>query len=172
MKRSLLAVGVLWIVILAGVVGMKEFTLRTGKEVLLQTVPVDPRDMFRGDYVILSYPISTVDVTPFGLKGTEFSPGQEAYVLLGSEGPYSVVTGLQRRRPDPGILCIKGTVRTASPTQLIMEYGIESYFVPEGKGHALEQARGKTMDVKASIDKFGHAAIKTLLIGGQEVRFK
>lgn len=32
--------------------------LRNGKEVLLKTVPVDPRDLLRGDYVILSYDIS------------------------------------------------------------------------------------------------------------------
>ena len=32
--------------------------LRSGRDVLLKTVPVDPRDLLRGDYVILSYDIS------------------------------------------------------------------------------------------------------------------
>ena len=33
-------------------------TLTTGETILLRVVPVDPRDLFRGDYVILSYEIS------------------------------------------------------------------------------------------------------------------
>ena len=34
--------------------------LREGREVTLQTRPVDPRDFLRGDYVVLSYDISSV----------------------------------------------------------------------------------------------------------------
>ena len=46
--------------------------LRSGTEVLLKTAPVDPRDLLRGDYVILTYDISTISTTsitgtrPFG----------------------------------------------------------------------------------------------------------
>ena len=32
--------------------------LREGREVTLQTRPVDPRDLLRGDYVVLGYDIS------------------------------------------------------------------------------------------------------------------
>ena len=172
MKRSLLMVGILWAAILAGVVGSKEFTLRTGKEILLHTVPVDPRDLFRGDYVVLSYPVSTIDTAQFGIKGQTFSPGQDVYVLLGNDGPYSVATGVRDRRPHDGHLFLKGTVKSASPAQFTVEYGIESYFVPEGKGGSLERARGHTLDVKASVDRLGRAAIKSLLIDGKEARFR
>ena len=34
--------------------------LRSGADIKLKTLPVDPRDLLRGDYVILSYPISTI----------------------------------------------------------------------------------------------------------------
>ena len=34
--------------------------LRSGTDVRLKTLPVDPRDLLRGDYVILSYGISSI----------------------------------------------------------------------------------------------------------------
>ena len=43
--------------LLIGMVGFKEFTLQTGTDVVLQTVPVDPRSLLQGDYVILRYEI-------------------------------------------------------------------------------------------------------------------
>ena len=39
---------------LVGMVAIKQRTLITGTPVLLKTEPVDPRSLFRGDYVILS----------------------------------------------------------------------------------------------------------------------
>ena len=40
----------LQIVFLLSLIGTKVFTLATGEKVLLEVVPVDPRDIFRGDY--------------------------------------------------------------------------------------------------------------------------
>lgn len=34
--------------------------LTSGREIVLETVPVDPRSLFRGDYVTLRYAISPV----------------------------------------------------------------------------------------------------------------
>jgi uncharacterized membrane-anchored protein len=43
----------------------QERALRVGQLILLETRPVDPRDMLRGDYVILSYKISDVLLSAF-----------------------------------------------------------------------------------------------------------
>ena len=61
-KIKFFGIGVLWLVIIGGFIFSKQMTLLTGKEVLLKTVPVDPRDLFRGDYVVLRYDISTIDL--------------------------------------------------------------------------------------------------------------
>ncbi len=51
-----------------------------GKTVLLQVVPVDPRDLFRGDYVTLGYDISRVSLAnfhagePVGLRASYLTP--------------------------------------------------------------------------------------------------
>ena len=41
-------------------IAMRAIPLVTGQTVLVQVEPVDPRDLFRGDYVILSYDFSRV----------------------------------------------------------------------------------------------------------------
>ncbi|HZA25209.1 MAG TPA: GDYXXLXY domain-containing protein, partial [Dehalococcoidia bacterium] len=48
------------LVLLLAMVGFKEYTLRTGTVVTLQTVPVDPRSILQGDYAILQYRIATL----------------------------------------------------------------------------------------------------------------
>src|SRR3989344_3670842 len=60
-KKVFLFIGLFWLAIFAVFIASKESVLRGGQEVLLQTVPVDPRDIFRGDYVTLRYEISTLD---------------------------------------------------------------------------------------------------------------
>ena len=34
--------------------------LKNGREIVLPIIPVDPRSLFRGDYVILDYPVTAV----------------------------------------------------------------------------------------------------------------
>ena len=59
---------------------MQENLRRTGQQVILDTMPVDPRDILRGDYVDLSYEIGR------GEKAVAFaqtlSASQPVYALL------------------------------------------------------------------------------------------
>jgi uncharacterized membrane-anchored protein len=171
MKRALIATGCLWLVILGGAVGIHEFTLRTGQTVLLKTQPVDPRDLFRGDYVILSYEISTLDLGTLGAGQITPTQGKDVYVTLRPEGQYHSARGIHAQRPSDGGVFLKGRVRSISGHMVRVEYGIESYFVPEGEGLVLEDAAGGSLEVSAAVDRFGNAAIKALLLDGKEVHF-
>ena len=171
-KKLFILIGIFWLIIIIGFIAIKEFTLQTGKEVLLKTVPVDPRDLFRGDYVILAYEISTIDLNSIWANYTNFKFGDKIYVVLKEEKGYAIPSKIYRDIPKHESLFLKGTVKYVRAKNLTVEYGIESYFVPEGKGKEIERARGKTLDVKVSIDKYGKAVIKSLLMDGQEIRFK
>ena len=46
---------------LVWMVGARVSLLSSGREVVLETVPVDPRSIFRGDYVRLAYKISRLE---------------------------------------------------------------------------------------------------------------
>ena len=48
--------------VLAGMVVDRVRLLKTGREITLPIVPVDPRDLFRGQYVRLGYDISRIPV--------------------------------------------------------------------------------------------------------------
>ena len=79
LPRYILAALVLCGLILATVV-QRAAILRSGQEVRLEVVPVDPRALFRGDYVVLTYRIGTVDV-PKDVT-TAFTRGQQVFVTL------------------------------------------------------------------------------------------
>jgi len=72
----------LQVALLIGIITYRQYWVATGEKVLLRTAPVDPRDIFRGDYVSLRYDISTLDLDGLGVKES-FKPNEK--VLLSSK---------------------------------------------------------------------------------------
>ncbi len=187
-KKILYLTIVFWLLIFSGFIAYKEYTLRTGTEVLLKTLPVDPRDLFRGDYVTLNYEISTLDMEKLPSEESYFYSDEPVYLALELKNGYGVPKKVYTTPPEDG-LYIKGKVKdilydwetdesgiTTEETikELRVDYGIESYFVPEGKGMEIEKAQRteKTeVDAKIIVDKYGNAVIKSLLIDGKEIEF-
>jgi uncharacterized membrane-anchored protein len=163
--------GIAWLVIIGSYIVIKEYVLRTGQEVILRTIPVDPRDLFRGDYVILSYPISNIDTKSLPAERNDFKIGDHIFVELTIKDKYAEATRINAA-PKKDTLAIRGTIKDIFGGRLSIEYGIESYFVPEGNGKELERMIGKNLDVKAVISKSGKAIIKSLLIDGKELTYR
>jgi uncharacterized membrane-anchored protein len=181
---------VFWLLIFSGFIAYKEYTLRTGTEVLFKTLPVDPRDLFRGDYVTLNYEISTLDMEKLPSEESDFYNDEPVYLALELKNGYGIPKKISTTPPEDG-LYIKGKVKDviydwetdesgvtkgeATVKELRVDYGIESYFVPEGRGMEIEKAQRteKTeVDAKVIIDKYGNAVIKSLLIDGKELEFQ
>nr|WP_128928987.1 GDYXXLXY domain-containing protein [Bradyrhizobium guangxiense] len=153
--------------------------LREGVEVTLQTQPVDPRDLLRGDYVVLRYDISQLPAGPLAGKpsGTR-KPVVFVKLVPNASGLYGAVSVHAEPVPvtAPEIL-IRGRVGyscgSTSPIfcdKLTIKYGLESYFVPEGEGGKLEQARNQQkLRIVAAVLPSGRAAIKRLLLDGEPV---
>lgn len=130
-------------------------TLMYGQEIMITTRPVDPRDVFRGDYVILNYDINElpIDRVPAVFK-TEEEWGKlrrtPLYVLLKKEGSYYVADSASFERPAEGIY-LKGffqypvwnqTGEFMSPmniTGIQVTYNLDQFFVPENTGLTLEE---------------------------------
>lgn len=155
-KLGFLAIVAAQVVLLLGMVGFKEFTLRTGTTVVLQTVPVDPRSLLQGDYVVLRYEISRLPD-----RYRSFDRGQDVDVLLSEGKDVWQATYYARSAPREGTVFIKGTVDDRGS----LDFGIGTYFVPEGTGRPIERSRD--VKVKVSVDRFGHAVIKELLVDGE-----
>jgi uncharacterized membrane-anchored protein len=153
--------------------------LREGREVTLQTRPVDPRDLLRGDYVVLGYDISQLPAGALaGQPTAERNPVVFVKLAPDANGLYQAVSvhAAPVTVAAPEVL-IRGRVSyscgSTSRTfcdRLTIRYGLESYFVPEGEGKTLEQARNQQkLRVVAAVLPSGRAAIKRLLLDGEPV---
>jgi uncharacterized membrane-anchored protein len=153
--------------------------LREGTEVTLQTSPVDPRDVLRGDYVVLNYDISQLPAGPLqnqpaGARNpivfVKLAPNRDGlYQAVSVHTEAVAVTSpevLIRGRVAYGATCAP-KARTFCD-KLRVHYDLESYFVPEGEGRKLEQARNqRKLTVVAAVLPSGRAAIKRLMIDGE-----
>lgn len=161
-KKTFIIILVFWVVIIGSFIGFKEFTLRTGNAVLLKTVPVDPRDLFRGDYVVLEYEISTINALNMSYKSHDFKEKDKIYVLLNVDHKkIAIAIDIDKKKPKEAFF-IQGTVTDIYKDNLSIEYGIESYFVPEGEGLEIERKLGQTY-AEVAIDSFGKSAVKSLI---------
>ena len=157
------------ILLLLAIIGGKEYTLHVGTTVVLQTVPVDPRSLLQGDYAILRYEISTLPGIS-GLSPGEISAlpsvmglslGSTQYVYLVERGEVWEALRHSTRKPSSGEVFIKGTVDSRG----LLDFGIGTYFVPEGTGHIIERAGD--LKVEVSVDSRGKAVIKRVLVDGE-----
>lgn len=145
--------------------------IRNGQEIRLDIVPVDPRSLFRGDYVILSYEITRLDTEKLAGED-EFKSKSFIYVTLnrdadGSWKPVSLSKEMPEVKGGDGEAVIRGRVQWGRK-QLRVKYGIESYFVEEGEGKRLEKLVGeKKLAVLVAVAADGVSAIKGLLIDGK-----
>lgn len=176
----LVLVVVLQTAALVGMVAIKHRTLVTGTPVLLETMPVDPRSLFRGDYVTLNYAIGSLDYDEVG-GDRDFERHDRIYVLLHEGETYWEPVSIHREMParEPGTIAIGGEVQYSGiwvdgqrRAGINVRYGIESYFVPEGKGREIELPRNEgKVAILVAVDGKGDAAIKAVLVDG-EVRYE
>ena len=156
-RIAFLSVVAAQLVFLIGFIGIRETALFSGTEVVLQTVPVDPRSLLQGDYAILDYEIATLP----GYMETR-GIGETVYVELrrGSNAwtawDYSVSPA-----HCEGEICIKGRIDDRGR----LDFGIGTYFVPEGTGRIIERA--DDVKVVVSVDDDGNAVIKDVLVDGE-----
>lgn len=234
----------LQVLLLTGMIAYRQYWVSTGERILLRTAPVDPRDIFRGDYVQLSYEITNLDLDMFSVK-EGFKPNEKIYVVLEkyADGTFKA-SSLSKSQPSGGkfiqgrvrnemqasrwevsvrddsnnirilkprwffgfkngdraVFCLdkrdnvinqfkedvnnkpqcptgisfRGTIEDIKETkfkQLTVEYGIESYFVEEGKGKGIETARNaRELKVEVSLRGDGKGIITGLVVDGTVVK--
>jgi uncharacterized membrane-anchored protein len=161
-----LALQTAWVL---GTVVAQERALFHGKVVLLETRPVDPRDLLRGDYVILNYAISSIPASAFaGERSKSIPAGETVYVLLEKKGEFhqAVRASATPLEPDSNQVMIKGVSRSwfdgaRNQSRTIVEYGLERYYVTEGTGNPT----GK-LTVQVAVPASGQGVIKQVFVDG------
>ncbi len=152
MKKFAYIVLGIWFVVIASMVAKNEYTLRYGKEVYLKTVPVDPRDLMRGDYVVLNYEIAQLR------SKARYMPNKPLYLVLDvNDDNVASLRYISITKPAENRFFITGKIKPNRPN--IIEFGIESYFVPEGEGKKLEEELTDGTLIKVAIDGNGVAKV-------------
>jgi uncharacterized membrane-anchored protein len=114
------------------------YPLWIGEPVTLALEPVDPRSLFRGNYVALDYEISDLD-PDLAAPGAHFARGDLVYVTLERRGAVHRATAVSHEPPDGGGPTLRGRVAGASAHYIEITYGIEAYFAPRERAEALER---------------------------------
>jgi uncharacterized membrane-anchored protein len=172
--------------------------LATGKPVLLAVETRDPRDLFRGEYSVLTYEIGrprNLLASPAGLGGTCdlarrptcFVPsGKDVYVRLEPDAG-GVHRGVEVlfQRPVEGVAYIAGKIRsgTLSSTgagtatakceqaacfQGDIAYGIENWFGPQGVPAKVDRIDRRDILVRARLDAAGRPVLDALVVKGED----
>src|ERR1017187_7522666 len=132
---------------LLGTVAVQEHALANGKVILLETARVDPRDLLRGDYLILNYKISDVPTNLFSPPVKKDLPyDTKVFVALApATNQFYVVVKASTNEfvPATDEVLLKGRSawprRNASTNSIHVEYGLERYYVAEGTGNRSEE---------------------------------
>jgi uncharacterized membrane-anchored protein/uncharacterized membrane protein len=140
-------------------IGKSEYLLSHGQLIKLQLEPLDPRSLIQGDYVRLRYTISQPPI--FDSKNGDVPSKQKIAVVLApnsATGVYEFSRVYTKGETlGPGEVRINGTRMGYEG----IDYGIETYFIPEGTGRNYEQ-HAKFAEVKVSAG--GDAILERLLL--------
>jgi len=164
------------LLVLAWMAGEREWILRNGQVVFLRTAPIDPRDLFRGDFVRLQYEINSVRLEGIDPAAPATAGERKRHEVMytrlqpAGEGLYEAA-GTGTKQPTEGVF-LRG--RTEDQWRLgwrgaghtFVKYGIEQLFVEQGSGKAIEERRGTRdglqvpMEVEVAVGSSGTAVIR------------
>ena len=149
------------ILVLAGMVVSAAMPLWTGTEIRVKTVPVDPRSVFRGNYVLLRYEFGNLPPSARGIIG-DARQGEVVYVRLerGEEGEHEYA-GVSLERPQAGMF-LRGRIADFHLTHRV-RFGIEAFFAPKEKALTLERDLGEGGIAVLMVAGDGRAAIKEVI---------
>ena len=139
----------------------KQYVVSSGTEVVLQGAPVDPRSLMQGDYAILDYEIADI---PEDIK-TDFAPGYEVIVVLVERDEVWMASrylGNDRIPKRNGEVFIRGQMQSSGR----IDFGIGTYFVPEGTGREIERARD--LKIRVSVSEDGDATVTGVIADGED----
>lgn len=155
--RLMLLVALLQVLVLAYMAGEREWIIRYGTMIHLQTAPVDPQDPFRGSYVRLDYGIGRVHTN--ALRGHLTSPdgkvarGKKVYAVLKQADRGVAGLDYVTNEKPVSALFLRGRVDCYQGGVMVpVRYGLEAYFMQPDKAKALETLRSRDGEVQVPLE--------------------
>lgn len=155
-----------------------------GVTIVVETVPVDPRDLLRGQYFQLNYDFEIPSrFDSASVPEASLLPGETVYAALAADNkdryfPKRYGNSLAKLRrtlaelyrfedpfagDPPRIVVIQGTTKTAGGRKYF-DFGINRFFVPEGTP---EPSRLAVIEVELRVTKDLTPQIRSVLVDGK-----
>lgn len=163
--------GLLQTAALAKIIYDRAMLIENGTEVTLQSGMVDPRDLFRGHYVVLDLTIQRLQASDVTTDG-KFKYNQDIWLSLKKgEDEFWVAKTLYAAPPVTDDPIIKGTYQSTSnatnqPQQNIrLRFPINRFYAEKTRAKELEKIRNdRNLGVVVALDGKGGAVIKGISI--------
>jgi uncharacterized membrane-anchored protein len=159
-QALLVAIGGMQLAVVGGMVALEQFSMANAQTVYLKVIPVDPRDFFRGDYVVLGYDFDRVIQRDL--------PGRNGHLFVtltpSADGKAWEAANASVSRPENGIF-LEGKIKPWSPgSSSRPQFGIEAFYVQEGQGKQWETSiREKKVLAEVLVAPSGKARLKGLI---------
>ena len=167
-------VAVLQTGVLGAMIGGRINAIQTGREIVLESQAVDPRDLFRGHYVRLS--LVAGDLSPSAVEiDREFERNDIVYAEMEKgDGRYWTTKKMWHEIPDGSdAVFLKGTVRSLPVTEngkYVIRFPFDRYFAAKKRALELENMnRDATLGVVLAAGPDGEAYIKGLMLDGETI---
>lgn len=189
-----LASAVVCIAILAGMMVGHAWPLWTGQDVLLRVRPIDPRDLFRGEFVRLDVPATrlrlagtaatAVDATIVRPLGAWAKPDPMSDRSISSQGRI-VYVQLERPAgsaehqpvslsdtPIANAVNLRGRIRWTHEGLVHLDFGLDAFYMREGRAKPVEDAlrEGRLVQIQVAIAPSGRARIRDLFVDSVPAR--
>jgi uncharacterized membrane-anchored protein len=161
-RIALLLVVLVQLAVPLALAGIAAADLAFGREIRLRARPVDPIDIFRGNYVVLRYDISTLTVSSVVTRGERLCVS-----LSESDGVWTGRYGLPERPSGRTVICGRARSDAEAGESVGVEYGIETYYASEERAQEIERSigSGETF-VVIDLDEDGSARIERIEFEG------
>lgn len=178
MKSLFIAGLALQLMIVCGMFFKAQWPIWVGQDVYVKTQPIDPRSLFRGQYVRLGYDFSTIPAEKTKLSRA-LKSGTVVYAVLTPEvdsstqsKPLHNLMHLTDIKPtDSRSLFVRGrligdyqpSLNPEYQQSLMVRYGIEAFFDTPEQALALEKTLAQGAIVHLKVTDSGHARIQSIL---------
>jgi len=173
-RKLVVAAIVAQIAVLLFMASKRETIIATGEEIYLRSAPIDPRDPFRGDFVRLSYELNRIPNQYYQGEKELASLHRDTVlytVLQHEENNVYRLNYFTETKPHNAIY-IKGRLNNRRQFQSVskqftnIKYGIEQYYVQQGKSLEMEKRMGNRgtlqipLEMQVAIGSDGTPVIK------------
>ena len=163
MLKGLIAAIVFQFIVLTGMYVKAVLPLWFGTEIKVNTIPVDPRSMFRGNYARLRYEFSQIEMQHFS-DTDKLREGEIVFISLKTDenGIYKF-SSASLIKPNNGIFLQGRIERHRWSKEAHIKYGIEAFFAPKTKALELENKMRKGAIAVLMVSSDGKARLKNIL---------